>query len=537
MKKLFSLIKACMTQDMSLFRLNGKNRSEASKKIIPIALALCIFISIGSYADMMIEPLAAVKSEHVMLMVFAAITSIMTLFEGIYKSSNLLFNCKDDDLLLSLPIKKSTVLFTRVLKFYVFEVGYNALFMIPAIAVYAMKVNVGVTYYVASVMALLLLPIIPIVISCFIGSIISATSSKFKFKNIAQIIVTTAVILAAMFLTFNIQGMFENMANNASSINDAITKMYYPIGIFIKLVTNFNFIDLLAFIGVHAVVFFVAIVVLGKVYFRINSNVKIIKRTSKDNKYKIKTSKPVKALIKKDLNRFINSPVFVTNAGFGLVLFLVACIGLCIKSDAIVQMIASKGIEVTEEQILAYVPVVLFGLICFTSFMTSITSSMISIEGKNFYILKSLPIKPFSIILSKVYTAVIIMIPIILVGDIAMFCKFKFNVLEIVVILISSVILPLLSETMGILINLKYPKMNAENDTEVVKQSSSSTIAVFIGMLLTGLTIYTLSKGLSIGIQIDHIIVGEAAIYTVVYLILLAVINKKGQNMISKIDV
>ena len=30
--------------------------------------------------------------------------------------------------------------------------------------------------------------------------------------------------------------------------------------------------------------------------------------------------------------------------------------------------------------------------------------------------------------------------------------------------------------------NLKYPKMNATNDTEVVKQSISSMLSVFMGM-------------------------------------------------------
>ena len=39
-----------------------------------------------------------------------------------------------------------------------------------------------------------------------------------------------------------------------------------------------------------------------------------------------------------------------------------------------------------------------------------------------------------------------------------------------------------LSSILGLVINLKYPKMNALNDTEVVKQSMSSMVAVFINM-------------------------------------------------------
>ena len=72
--------------------------------------------------------------------------------------------------------------------------------------------------------------------------------------------------------------------------------------------------------------------------------------------------------------------------------------------------------------------------------------------------------------------------------------RFSFNILEIIMILIASIIIPLVAETIGILINLKYPKMDAENDSEVVKQSISSSIAVFIGMFLIGLTIFYLIK-------------------------------------------
>ena len=44
--------------------------------------------------------------------------------------------------------------------------------------------------------------------------------------------------------------------------------------------------------------------------------------------------------------------------------------------------------------------------------------------------------------------------------------------------------MPLVSHFLGIIINLKYPKLDAENTAEVVKQSTSSFIAVMLGMFL-----------------------------------------------------
>ena len=136
MKKIVSLIKACMTENMNLFKIRNKKDSKRSNVILPIFLGLCVFFSIWSYANVIMEPLINVNLEYVLLTLFVLLTSILTLVEGIYKSSSLLFNCKDDNLLLSMPIKKSTVLFVRVFKFYVFELVYNSLFMLPAMIVY-----------------------------------------------------------------------------------------------------------------------------------------------------------------------------------------------------------------------------------------------------------------------------------------------------------------------------------------------------------------------------------------------------------------
>ena len=535
MKKIISLLKACMTDNMSLFRLKNKNKTKSSKKVLPIIILFAIFFSIWSYANIFMEPLVEIHLEYVLLTIFILFTSIMTLIEGIYKAGGLLFNCKDDNLMFSLPIKRGTVLFIRIFKFYVFELLYNSIFLLPAMLVYIRYVNVDSTFYLVSLLAILLLPIIPIVISCIIGAIISGTSSKFRLKNVVQIFITILFLLGVMYLSYNIESIIKNIAQNATSINDIITRLYYPAGAYIKLITNYNIKDLVLFIIVHLAIFGVTIFLLGKVYFKINSKVKTVKTKQKKSEYRIKTNKPLVALIKKEFNKFITSPVFVINAGFGLVLYIIGCILITVKLETTIQMLSSQGINVTIEELKEYIPLIQFGLVCFASLMTSITCSMISLEGKTFNILKSLPIKPYKIIISKVYTAVLIMIPIILFGDLIMFIRFKFNIFEILMIIISSIILPLVSEMIGIIVNLKYPKMDAQNDTEVVKQSMSSFISVFGGMVLLGLTIYLLYRLVQMNIQLDLIILYSLTFYTAVYLILMVYLKKRSIKKFNSI--
>lgn len=541
MKKLISLIKACMTDNMRFFciKTKSKKKNKSTNKLIPIFLVSAIFISIWSYANMMMEPLRGINLEFVLLSLFALFTSLFVLIEGIYKASSLLFNCKDDNLLFSLPIKRSTVLFIRIFKFYIFELFFNILFLLPAIVVYVSYIHPNITFYIVSLIALILFPIIPIVVSCIIGGIISITSSKFKLKNLAQICITMIFLLIVMYVSFNLQNVIKNIAQNASSINDIITKLYYPVGAYIKLITNFNIKDLALFIIIHLVVFIGMIFVLSKIYFKINSNVKSVKTLHNKSEYTIKTRKPMLALIKKEFNRFVSTPVFVINSGFGLVFYIALCVLVSLKIESSLQMISGQGIDISfnVQDVIQYIPLIQFGLVCFASLMSSITCSMISLEGKSFSILKSLPIKPAKIVLSKVYAAVAIMIPFILIGDLIMFIRFKFSILEMVMILIASIILPLVSELIGIIVNLKYPKMDAENDTEVVKQSMSSFVAVFAGMILLGVTIFLLVKAVQFNIQNSLIILIGLLAYTLIYIILLLYLKRKGVKEFNSINV
>ena len=227
MKKLHSLIKACMSNDMSLFKIKTKNKKTSI--LFPLILALYLMFIIGTASYGLFKQLSPMNLQYVLLSFFLFGTFIMTLIEGVYKTSSLLFNCKDDLLLLSLPIKRRAVLFVRIFKFYIFELMFNTLFMLPAMIVYVffMK-SLTVTYIITSIIMLLTLPIIPIVISCFIGMITSSISSRFKYKNAIEIIFTMICLVFIMIISFQMQSITKNIIQNATSINDVITKIYYP---------------------------------------------------------------------------------------------------------------------------------------------------------------------------------------------------------------------------------------------------------------------------------------------------------------------
>lgn len=506
MKKLFSLIRACMSSDMALFRVKSKNKSKFSS-FVPILLAGYIMFMIWSGANSFLEKLAPMNLGYLILATATMGISLMTIIEGIYKSGPLLFNCKDDQLLLSLPIKRRTVLFVRILKLYIFELLYNSMFLLPVMVAYIRWGNVNLTYYLTCIIMLLLLPIIPIAISCVIGAITSGISSKFKFKNAVQIILSMIILVGVMYLSFKVEDVFNYLLANAESINDFITRRYYPAGVFSKLVVDFNVKELLIFVAINIIVMVFTVLVLGKFYFRINSGLKNIstsKTHTKVKDLKFKARSQTSSLIKKEFNTFFKTPVFIINAGFALVLFIVLAVVAAIKFDGVVAFLIDEenGFGLANDLIYNNLSVIIFALLSFGTFMTSITSSVISLEGRNISILKSLPIKTKTILMSKIYAALLITTPALLVGDLIMFIRFRTNILEALLLIVLSILMPLISHFIGIIINLKYPKLEWETPAEAVKQSTSSFIAVMLGMavliIVVGIAFALLGKVLPI---------------------------------------
>ena len=536
MKKIVSLLKACMTSDMNIFKIRQKKENKKNSFLLPLFLTLCFMFAIWSNINMIFEKLSPLHLQSLVIPIVIFFTSFMIIIEGVYKSGPLLFNCKDDQLLLSLPIKRSTIFFVRMFKFYVFELIFNALFLIPLIVSYLRwGENLDWTFFLSSFVMIIMLPIIPVVISCVIGVIISNLASKFRFKNLAQIIIPMLIIMGTIYLSYNMDVVYENIAKHATSVNDFIMKVYYPAGVYSKLITEFNIVDLIIFILVNIIILLIAIFILSKFYFKINSNLKNISTSKKvkiDNLV-IKLRPKSRSLVKKELNIFFKTPVFIVNAGFALVMYLIIVIGLSIKYNSVIKIFS----EVLPKEIINnYLSIFIFIIISFAAFMTSITNSVISLEGRNINILKSLPIKTKTILMSKVYAALTITTIPILLGDIILFIRFRINILEMLFLLMFSILIPLISHFIGLIINLKYPKLDFDNSSEVVKQSTSSFISVLLGMLLFIGSVIIVIKLIKI-LDSIYILLIFLGIYILIDIILYTYIVKESVNDFNKLSI
>ena len=531
--KFISLLKAVLSQDMNLFKYSFKNSSKITKFIVPIILFLCVAYAIGFYAYNIAEVLFPLKLTYVMLSMFLFMVTILTFMEGIYKSQNVLFDVKDNDLLFSLPISKKTILFVRIIKLILFDYLYSLMFILPAFVIYIYFEKPGINFYIISLIMTFLIPIIPTVLSCFVGYIIRLISNKFKMKKTVQTLLTFLIFIAIFMVSSNMNKILLNIASSATSINDILKKVYYPIGIYISLIDKFNLILFIKLLLINFISLFILIIICNKYYFIIiydskNRSIGLKKLNSNS----IKVRRPITSLVVKELKRYFSSTVYMFNTFFGILLFLFLTIILCFKGeDELILVLSNLGITSNLSLNILYYIMLLFSLM-----FTSITSSSISLEGKSINITKSLPIECNLIFNSKIILCYIVEFPFIWLSIIIFELCFKFSFIYFLELIILSVLSIFISSVVGLIINLKYPKLDASNDTEVVKQSMSSMISLFIGFIIfilstLLLTYFTKWIGINILIYI-HLL-----LFVILSLILYFILLKFGSLDYKKLSV
>ena len=198
-----------------------------------------------------------------------AVVTMLTFIEGIYKSQGILFEAKDNDMLFSLPIRRSTILFVRAFKLILFEYIYNLMFILPAFVIYIYFEHPNVEFYLISIIMTLLVPIIPTVVACFLGYIVKMISSKFKAKKVVQTILSSIIFIGVFFVSINLNSFLQKIVSNATNINEALTKIYYPIGAYISLINKFDITIFIKLLAINLIPFIIFVLIGQKYYFNI----------------------------------------------------------------------------------------------------------------------------------------------------------------------------------------------------------------------------------------------------------------------------
>ena len=280
-----------------------------------------------------------------------------------------------------------------------------------------------------------------------------------------------------------IQSFGTIFINNVETIDMVLNNILIFPGLLFKAMYNSNILALIAYIVLNIILFFVFCLILSKGYKNIINRLKEIKKVKKKGEVKFeKTNDITITLIKKEFRRYISIPVYVVNTFFGMILLILfAGSTIFIDKTTIINELFNTSQDA--QMGLTIFPFIIM-VIAFTMLMSNTAGSSISLEGKNLWILKTLPVDIKKVLKSKVLFNILVILPISIISLVIVFFTFNLTLTELLIGILFEILISIFVGEFGIIINLKYPKINYINETQVVKQSLSSFLCVMLPMVV-----------------------------------------------------
>lgn len=117
------------------------------------------------------------------------------------------------------------------------------------------------------------------------------------------------------------------------------------------------------------------------------------------------------------------------------------------------------------------------------------TATSISLEGKNWWIVKTLPLSAKAVMDAKILMNLLLMLPFYLVSEVLLILALRPGILDILWLFLIPAVIILFSCVYGLAVNLHFPVMDWENEASIVKQSLSATLGGMGGFVLSILCI------------------------------------------------
>ncbi len=484
MKKVMRLLSVQLWAVLGDMLSLGRSRTKKHKLLYTGLLFFVVMLSIVSftYSLMIGTVLKMYQSLEYLPTMMMAVACVIIIMTTVFKVKGTVFGFRDYDLMMSLPVSTGEIIACRLIILYSFNFIFVIILLVPMMIAYGVLAQPSILFYLFCSIIMFFLPLVPIVIASFLGTLIAFAASKFRHQNLLNILFSIGLVVIVVGLSFLLEGNEQQLADMGKTIINQVDSMYPLAPLFSKAVVNYDLLALILFIGI-SILAFLLYTVLVKIIFK-KMNTAIMTGTARANfkMSELKTSSPWKALYRKELKRFFASPLYVLNTGIGIVLLTVGTIAMIF-----VDLGTLLGDPQAAAQLAANFPVA----ISFCVVMTCPSTASISLEGRSWWIIKSIPVTYKQVYLSKVAVNFTIVAPAIL-DAVIIGCILKLGMVETFLLVLLTIASSIFISCLGLLINLALPNFTWISEVVVIKQSAAMIVTIIAGFTYMGIQILLL---------------------------------------------
>ncbi len=469
----------------------SRRRAMSGLGVLALLAFLALYLS-GTYSFAFAVQLAQVGMLDLLLMMMPVLVVVMGVMYTVFAVQGVVFGGKDNDLMLALPVPAFQLMLARVLALVLENLVFSLFIMLPACVAYAVTGGgVSLGFVVRALVASVFLSLLPTTLALILGFALTWLSSKFtRGKALLRNVLYLAFFGGIMAFSFNAGFMINSLAERAAGIRAGFDGWGLPFVLFQEGVCG-SLPALLGFLALCAGPFLLAVWLFGQRYKHLVTSLTARSVRSDYRLGRQTGSSRTKALLAKEGRRFFTTTMYFFNAGFGLILMLVGGAAALIKGRELADLFGLFGEAFPLAPILALA-------ILFCLSMSAVSASSVSLEGRYLWILKEAPVDTRTVLGVKWGFELLLTLPctVLCVAGVSVGCGL--SLAEGLGLLLVCTAFALFHAPFGLWVNLCFPKLDAANDTVVVKQSAAAMLGTFVPMVavLAGCLFYILLHGL-----------------------------------------
>ena len=406
----------------------------------------------------------------------------LSFFFTAFTAKSELFEAKDNELLLSMPIKPRLILMSRMATLLLMEYLFALLVLIPAGLAWFMTAGVQTAQLVLYIVCSLLFPLLSAAIACLFGWLLALLTSRVRNKTFITMFFSLAFMGCYFYFYMNAQKYITALLENHAAIAEGMRGWGALFCLFGEGIARADFGKAALLCVLSLAVFAGMTLLLGRGFFKTTS-VGSHAYKKANGRIEARSANVSSALLRRELKRFTSSAIYMLNCGLGLILTVIAAVALLIKQAdirAVLPMLDTFGVSQQDAPLLIAVA------LSFLASMDIITAPSVSLEGKTLWILRSMPVSARQILAAKLKLHELLCAIPTLFLSVAAAVTLRTDALGWAALVLIPQLFVLFSGAFGLMMNLLLPKLDWTSEAVAVKQSGS----VLVTML--GLMVYTI---------------------------------------------
>ena len=383
------LVKKQMAEIFRSYLYDAKKSQKRAKGTVILYFALFVFLMVGVLggmftfvAMMLCDAMAAVGMGWLYFTLMGLVAIFMGAFGSVFNTYSSLYLAKDNDLLLSLPIPLRVIISSRLVTVYLMGLMYSAVVIVPAVIVYWVQVAHSAAAIVGGLLTVAIVSLIVLLLSCLLGWVVAKISLKLKHKSITTVLVSLLGIGLYYFIYFKAQTVIADLVANAAVYGAKIKGAAYPLYVFGRVAEG-DWLAMLLVTAVTALLTALTWLLLSRSFLRLaTSGSNAAKTRYREKKVRVRSLSA--ALLAKECRRFVSSPNYMLNCGFGILMLMAAGVMMLFKGGEL-SMLLTSVFNGSEGIVLALT----VSMACLLASMNDMAAPSISLEGKNLWELHS----------------------------------------------------------------------------------------------------------------------------------------------------